>query len=527
MRLEVIQVQGNGFTRVAAVHNNQRLTFSTKTYGKIKLANPEAVFDEINGYWSYLPEEAQEAIWNIYAEVKEYLDNVLDSFDVVRIIRNYVNQLYQYMSMDTFSHWLLVRGNLYIPSDIQDVISDEARYPRIDQTYLKEDYINLAALAIALRPMLPIWGEFIDPERQGSTDEMYKEMEAISLIRETELFHWPHHKPAFEKLQNYIRITVEENVVSLGMVWKGIGTAELPLWLQSKVMVRRMPIVPLCDYNSPHSLIANIYNYVQSNLKPTERRTSDRVTEKTSNDNTADEDDKTSFLEGYKVKQRVPTGDAVLFNVYSENMVGILLDVDPTANIELLHQTTQMLDKMASLQIHTHQIYLAQWILAKAYPPRAFYHINKVSVNRLLAVTQALLWHWGFLDVACFVQVERISSTLQEVPGITQRPRGGSRIARKYDNELMELYPHTKPQKANLKARDVSIDSINRSSNFAAIGINTLTHEIHRYDWFYHGPEQLKALTTQPEGRGILMVPPKFKDQVTELVIHLAKVNRC
>lgn len=523
MKLTVTQTQGNGFTEVTAEHKGEVLVFSTSTYGKVKLNSPDQVFAEINRYWASLDAKRQDAIWNCYKNIKEYLESVIDSFNITRVVKRHVKELYSYMPMEELSYWLLVKDNLYIPSDIKDALQEDSRYPRLDQTYLKKDYIDLSVLALALRPILPIWGEFATPVRQGNIDDLYKEMEAVALLADTDVVNWPKNKPAFEKLLTYITITTEDSPLLLGNLWKGIGTAEMPMWLLSKVLVRRLPIVPLTDHTATHSIIANVYNYVRSNMKPADRRTSDRVADKRQDKSGSDEDDKTSFLEGYKVKQRVATGDAVLYNVYSENMAQIAQVVDPTIDLSLLNSTVECIPKLTNARVYQHQLRLAQWVLSKGFPPRAFYQINKASVNRLLAVTQAVLWHWGFLELACLMQVDRISTTDQDVPGITHRPRGGSRISRKYDDVLAELYPYSKPQKITPRQ---PMDPSNRAGNYAAIGINNLTRDIYRYDWYYHGPVDLHKLANQPEGRHLVVLPPKLKDQITELVIQIAKHNQ-
>lgn len=527
MRLDVTVTQGSGFTEVTASHKGEELVFPTGTYGKVRLNDPKAVFKEINAYWEWLGDKACDAIWEAYKEIKDHLDHGVDTAFMAKHIQKHIAAMYKHMPMESFSKWLLTRGGLYIPADIQDVIVEGSRYSRPDQTYLKEDYINLAALALSLRPVLPIWAEYIDPSRQGDTNDLYKEMEAVSLIIGTDIVKWPEDQSAFDKLGRYIQIRTENMPVSTGNLWRGIGTSEISLWLQARVMVRRLTIVPLTDHNAAHSIIANVYNYVDSNMNPTDRNRSDRVTDKLRDGGEPDDEDKSSYLELYKVKQRVTTGDVELMNVYSKNMVGIAQTVDPTIDLNLLEMTTAKIEQQMKHQVYPHQIRLAQWVLAKGYSPRAFYQINKSSVCRLLATAQALLWHWGFLDIACLMQVERVSSTVQNIPGITQRPRGGSRISRKYDEDLMTHYPHMKPQRLTQKQLQTGVEEPpSRSNNLAAIGINSVTREIHRYDWLYHGPTELKKLAGQTEGRGLVILAPKLKDQITELVIHLAKVNQ-
>lgn len=522
MKLEVTQTQGDGFTEVAAVHKGARLVFNTSTYGKVKLADPNQVFKEINEYWAWAGDEVQDHVWAHYKEIKEYLEQVMDPFHIGKYLKQHITLMFERMPMEEMSKWLLTRGDLYIPSDIPDAIETDARYKREDQTYLKSHYIDLATLALALRPLLPIFGEYIDQGGQGVGNDLYKEMEVVGLITETELVEFPKENPAFDKLFNYIKITTEDGPVSLGRLWKGMGSAEIPLWFQAKVLVRRLTIVPLSDHTATHSIIANVYRYVRTNMKPTDRRATDKVKEKTPEDEGRDEDDKTSLLENYKVKQRIADGDAVHFTVYSENIAGIAQRVDPTVDMHLIEQTMAVLKDIDNLQVNPHQIRIAQWVLAKAFPPRAFYHIHKPAVQRLLAAAQALLWHWGYLDVAILLQVEQIATTEQNIPGITQQPRSNTRISRKYIDELMVAYPHVKPQRPKAGTGEIN----NRSGNIAAIGVNNVTRLIMQSNWYYHGPKELRKLAQQTEGRGVIAVSPTIKNRITELVLDLAKLNQ-
>jgi hypothetical protein len=521
MRLEVSQVQGNGFVEVTARHGDESLVWQSKAYSKVKLPNPSKVFDEINAYWEWAGPETQQKVWDCYVKIKEILRDIVDNMYVAQHVRFYVNEMYKAMPMASFMRWLLTVGNLFIPSDVQDKITKDSRYTRTEQTYLRPDYINLATVALAVRPMLPLWGEYIE---QASDDDLHKEMEAVGLIAETELMTWPQPPQAamsaFDKLNAYIRFCTEDTPITLGKLWSGMGSSEIIDWLQSKVIVRRLTIVPLCDHTS-HSIISNVYRYAKSNIKPVDRSTTDRVNEKRPEGGGGEEDDKTSFLESYKIKQRIADGDAVMFSVATENMAGLVQTVDPTIDLNLLLATSEHIEEMGRCQINPHQIILAQWVMAKAFPPRAFYHIPKMSVVRLLATTQALLWHWGFHELAIYMQVDMLQQSDQMLAGLTKAPKSGSRIANKYKEELALLFPHVKPQR--VRQND---DPDSRSDNMAALAINTVTAEIRSSTWEYHGPRELYRVANQPEGRNILVVSTNLKNSITELVIHLAKLNQ-
>lgn len=530
MHLEVSQIQGSGFVEVTARHGDQHIVWPAKAYSKVKLVEPLRVFDEINGYWAWLGKDAQDKVWECYVQIKAILDQIVDNLHIGQAVRFYVNEMYKAMPMDGFKQWLLTVGNMHFPPEIQDRLTEDSRYNKSDQTYLRGDYINLATLGLALRPMLPIWGEYIE---QTSDNDMYKEMAAIGLVAETEICTWP-DKPdaaqgyltqaptsAFDKLHSYVRFCTEDTPVTLGNLWKGMGSAEIPVWLQSKVMVRRLTIVPLCNANS-HSIIANIYRYAKSNIKPPDRSTSDRVNEKRPEGGGGDEDEKTSYLESYKIKQRISSGDATTYAVNTRNMAQLAQKVDPTFDMNLLTLTAGRLEEVSRYEVQPHQILIAQWVMAKAFPARAFYHIPREAVVRLLATSQALLWHWGYFDIAVFMQVRLHMTSDQMLPHLTKSTKSGSRISARYKDDLGTMFPHVKLLRRGRADLDAEADSENR----AALAINFATAAIRSSTWTYLGPIELHRIAQQPEGHQQLIVPQTIKNTITELVLHLANLNR-
>jgi hypothetical protein len=526
MQLTVTGVQGNGFTQVTVEHKMQQIAFSTKAYAKVKLPDQQRVFKEFNGFLnsSFVSEEDKDHIWNCYSRIRDILDMPLDSMRVAMSLRYYIRELYERLSMNDMRRWLMTVGNLHIPVEVEKKITAESRYNKVDQTYLEHEYINLATVALAVRPMIPIWGEYIEA---GTENELHKENEVVGLISDCEIAHWPvgekgpHGEDvdtAFEKLAGYVRFCVEAEATTLGQLWRGMSSVEVPVHLQSKVLVRRLTIVPLDDPTS-HSIVANTYRYVKSNLNPAERTTADRVNEKRP-ESGGDDDDKTSFIEAHKTKHRVSPGDIEAFNVDALNVLKLARKVDPTIDLGKLKLCVDAISNVASTPIYPHQIKLAQWVMARSFPARAFYHINKVAVNNMLAAAQALIWHWGFKDIAVFMQVDLVTYGDYQSQNQLSQPRSNARIPIKYKEDMIRLFPHQKaPQYMNN-------GTALKTDNMAGIAINNVNASIHSSHWVYRGPDQLFKDAGQVSGTNVLIVPPTIKATITELVIHLGNLNK-
>jgi len=524
MQLLVTGIQGSGFTEVTVEHLGKKLAFTTKIYCKVKLADQQRVFKEFNAYLEFLGDEPQQKIWECYERIHGILNMSLDTTRVAMSLRHYIREMYTHMPMNGMRRWLTTQGNLFIPIEIERKITAESRYNKKEQTYLEHEYIIKATMSLAMRPMIPIFGEYLE---SSSEFDQNKETEVLGLLHDCEVANWPQNEigphgeevdTAFDKLAGYVQFCVEDEPTTLARLWKGMSTVEVPVHLRSKVLVRRLTIVPLDDITS-FSIVANTYRYVRSIISPAERTTAERVNEKKP-ESGGDEDDKTSFLEANKTRHSVPPGDIEAFNLDTWDHVKLAQEVDPTVDLAKLKACIDAIPKVSNVSINPHQVKIAQWVMAKAFPARAFYHINKMAAHNMLATAQAVLWHWGFLDVAVFLQVELMKqgdSGSQFQLGST---RTNSRIPNRFKDDLAEVFPHQKaPQYSNAGVPA-------RIDNMAGLAINTATASIHASNWIFRGPDKLYIESKQPDKGKMLVIPQNIKATLTELVLHLGRLNK-
>lgn len=524
MRLLVTAVQGTGFTEVTVEHNCQKLVWKTGiAYSKVKLNDPQRVFQEFNDYLDYMGPEVQNRVWDVLVEIRDVMSMSMDGLRMSVMLRMLLRRLYEPMPMKSFRNWLTTVGNIHIPSDTARVITAQSRYNKVDQTYLIHDYVNLASVALAMRILIPILGEYID---QASDAELCKENEAVGLLDECEMVSWPEGEvgpdgteveTVFEKLAMYIRFCVDGEPTTLKRLWDGMSSIELPVHLQSRVLVRRLTIIPLND-SSHHGLVANIWRYVTSNMNPVERSTAERVNEKRP-EGGGDDEDKTSFIEAHKTKIRVSPGDIESFELDALNAVLLVTKVDPTIDLLLLDECLAEVNAMSQVGDYPHQTLLAQWVMAKAFPAQAYSHINQLAKSTLFACSQALLWHWGFKDIALFMQVSLFQSGDHMSLNQMNAPRMNTRILAKYKDDMATLFPHERRQRIPQNGQEPE------PMNIAGISITNLNASIRASHWVFGGPVRLFQEANQITSNKVLIPPANIKATITELVIHLGRIN--
>jgi len=519
MRLAVSRVKGTGFDEVTATHkNHDPLIWAAGAYGKVRLADPVGVFNEINSYWETCHPDVLDAIWDCYVGIHAVTRSVSDSFYVAQSIRFYVNKMYNLMPMESFKHWLLLSGRLHVPNEIQDSITEGSRYTDEGQTYLKSDYINLAIFSLGIRPMLPVWGAYIE---LINDNQKGKELDALGLIMDTELVDWPTIGSVFEKLQRYIDERINDNSISMASTWKGLGSSEIPKLILAKVIVRRLTIAVMCDPQAT-SIISSVHWYIRYCLNPADRTTAERVNDKKIDSKSGEDDDKTSFIDANKIKVKVVIGDATTFEEDTLRPALLAQKVDPTIDLTLLDQCLACIPNVEDYPLEVHQKRLAQWVMAKAFSPKAYPHIEKQYIHKLVAVTQALLWHWGMIDVALIMQVSRYIEEGITGTSLPIATKSWPRIQPKYKEALNEAFPFLKP----MRPRPGDTNPHERHTNYTIIAITNITTEIRSANWVFHGPKALWNVSDQPKGHNIIAMPQQFKNLLTDLALHLAAINK-
>ena len=517
MKISVSQTQGDGFSQVEITHGNESLLWNTGTYGKIRLEQPTAIFDQINTYLATMNQKEHEEMFKLYKELHTIFEETMDVSLSIGLIRRIVTKIYAQLDLDKMKSWLLIHGNLHIPTEVKTSLDKDQRHIE-GQTYLRHDYINIAVICLALRLVIPIWGEYIDQGDRGTSNELYKEIDAYSLIEKTSLVTWPKGElSAHDKLLNYLSIVAQDNAVNMAWIVNGMGSNETPMWLLSNTLVRRLTIVPLTTdiTTNPVSIISNIYGYITNKLKPSERRVADRVKSKITDDEGSSDDDH-SFFEVFKIKSMLSEGDRKLLELNTFDAEGILRAVDPTVDMSLHLKCQNAVNNMNDKPFMRHQILLTQWCIAKGYPARALEHVNRLSVKRLVAMGQTLLWHWGFHSLAATMIVESKSSFDQHAPSMQSRPTPASRMSRISTDKLMEAYPYGFPP----RGKDPNI----RKTNIASEAVSQLTAALYANVLHYQGPKELEQYIDL-SGR-IIVIPTGVKNIVTDLAVHIASINK-
>lgn len=487
-------------------HLGEELRWKAANYPQPAFSDIGGLFRDINGYWDSLPTARQQGIFDTYKEIHTTLNEVFATNRLITRLQTLCDNLYQLMPIEEIYYWLYNRSGVVFPASLCDRYEENHKK---EKTYLRDEYGGLAMLSIALRAMTPVWLEFL---QKVTANEERKEVIACCLIARTKLYN----SDEMSKLRTLITALASDKQIPMAALISGIGSEDLADWLFAKAVVRRITIGELSQTDTAVNIVSSVHKYVTSCIDQLERQCGGRVHNKYGqSDKDGNTEDNSSNVEAIKPKQEVSPGDTEFFSVYASDALRVAQQIDPTIPVEFVHICLKNLEEARErgmLNYSDHQTILTQWCVATAMSPFAVpYEDAEVGFFNLLAVSQALLWHWGFHNIAMLMAVGCRYRDQFDYSHVETR----SRLSRETTQRLMELFPYYKGNKDDQKPRNEVVNAIENISELLSESV-----------WIDQNPAPLRELATISVVEGELVIHGGLKIDLANLAIFIATRSR-
>lgn len=473
----------------------------------------------INQFWAYLGDGDQTAIFEVYKKIRDTFFQYDNISELTPVMQKHVAELMslhpisraegQRTQRPTVEEWVMLRSDIVFPDTFREKVGENDYANPQAKTYLKEDYKQLIVLALALRPMLPIWGEFLHRFGKAIGNDT-KEMDAGKLLARSAIYHCI----AMEKLRNYIYSFLDADMAKMAAhVVKFISSTDIPDWLLGLILVRRVSIGDLRGIDIKTNLVATIFKFMSPKLKGNDSGLAGVLKEKRIDGGYGDNKNEPSKLEGYKSKQALPIGDIEAILHDAEDVERICFNIAPDMPPEYLKMSLKTVEELTMHQIREPQIVMMQWVMSqkKQLPARGIPFLPKTILLRVAAATQALLWHRGFYDLAGLTTAVTIDTG--DDPLMPSESR--SRIRADQLEEMLALCPYSR--------RSSSRGKQNKPVSSAAEAVESLAALFNEHSWkLTLPPEWVEKLTGHKNDRRY-SAPSDLRSKIADLSIAVAK----
>lgn len=490
------------FQSVLTVHDGKTIKWNTQTHSKLKFNNAALIFKEVNEFWASKSQAIQAEVFGAYEAIYNCLTTPDDSENQSARLRSLVAIIYKHFTVKDAEN-IVNNLNLTYPSTMTEDYGNEGDNGR---THRRSDYHRLVQLAIRLRPMLPVFGQHIRTflDQPGT---QYRESSAISLLNGTDVLT----VPAVEKLISFMEVTLKNFQHQNSTILGGLGTSELPYWLVAKALFRRVAPGEINSDDDVSSIITNVYNFVvKSTLDSVPRNFGGAKAKTRTTEGTSKTDENISLLESIRIREQVTGGKKTFVNVYSRTVLPTVLRVDPTVPHEYVDQCTKFTTERLAQDIHPVQETLARWVLSRGQCPSHYDLIQREGVFRIIGATQALLWHWGYLELAALMEA-RPQDDVSLAPMASLWVRNA--LSKDRLDKLRERFPYTMP----LTRRDQNPDE----AIVGVAGVIDLARQIHSEEWILSKDSAFYNLVDHNE-LGYIILSPGFRNVLADLLLEVS-----
>ncbi|MNP89046.1 hypothetical protein D3C85_14420 [compost metagenome] len=519
MRIEMSKPTESGYENIVVSHGDTNLSLLIGSYHSAAITDKANLFKEANEFIAQMLTEAEQLkMWEIYVKVSEYLgsDGIVGSYFVREEIEKLVRQIYSVVTYDRLRTYV-DKAAFQIPTDVSEVFEEynaRGRSNYRNRTYIKADYMDLQAIALGLRFMVPIWGVFIQ-NVSAEHGNGFKESEAVKMVEMAGMAEWPPYKRMLE----YVEASIGKDTAAITMttVMAGLSSEEVPRHLMAMAMVRKIAVGVISTSKETESLARSLFNYVNGTFQRMDGRFQSvtgivmpkktRISDKTDEDNSSVWDD-------YSQTTDITEGARQLIEVFTEKVETIVMRSREPVELSRVQQCIAVCSRHESRPILPFQKALIFWVI-RSISPEARELMTKQIMLRLMGIAQAILSHCGYHELAILVSAEEFihDDGTAFMPSETR-----NKITKQQAEILDQQYPYYRQE---TKRQDPG-----KRSNVAVIAIDKVVDEMSARAWKPHAPRDIVEKIPMLSQMGYMYISGDIKRQLAEMIIRVNNTMR-
>jgi len=437
----------------------------------------ELQFKLLNEYLEYKGQEFKNELYNKLLVADEEITLCISKQDIYPLPTNIIHPILdQFDMMDVFNYIKYIY-KLQPPSNLAEVfdqqLENDGRVTRV-QTYLKDDYLELAALALIMKATLGPLCQYAYVKNKD-INSLHKEYILFHFYKTHKIYNTPPMAKLYglvDKLVNLPSAT-DDTSNSIRILEKQISSDDIVLYMLSIVVVQKLMISTLVDDNEIKNVITRIYVYISNKLKAT-GDVSKSIRDKTIlSDVDGSHGDQESHVESFRVLAELSTGQNVEL-CWSVRNVDVILKELPDSILAVIDkndifEAMQFTKIFNNGNIHQIQINILAILFKSIIDPRAMPYLNLDNIISMLTVGFAYLNGIGHHRLALLLTAQPSIVSLDTISINSSVNR--TRIPKEIKDELDRLFPYGR------------VVNSTTTANLAEETVNDMANEMFNIRW--------------------------------------------
>jgi len=472
--------------------------------------DPEKQFLLLNAFLDYKGDSFKQKLMDLYVEADNILMSIITRKDLTPLPYKMVHNILDMFDSKEVKEFARDTYGIKPPPTLKDSFNNtketDGDLTRA-QTYLNDDYYELAALATIIKTVLPVIGEFAYV-KNSYIDSTHKEHILFNFITTHPIYNTRAMKKVYDFIDKLVTISFKkEDVAAVRVIEKRISRDDMTEYILASVIFSKISIASTVDDDVGKNVITRMYNYIINKLNVRNDVQSAIRGKKALSDSEGGEGERESIAESYRVVSSLPKGWEVEINYACSDRTILANNLNVDIDMNIVEYIRKVVNIFTVKQLSRHQTNLVSIIFKDIIDPRSFDYLDIDSVLNLLSVGFAYLWAIDCKYIAILItsipedgdgDVMTINTTVNR-----------TRLTKEYKDILMDLYPYTRVIN--------STTSINIVEEF----INSISNEIFDLSWsVIVGSEFTDGMGGK---HGLSNIPADLKNLLADMIIKIER----
>jgi len=503
-----------GKPSVIITHNGKTIEFNVDSLVSKRNKDeidPKNQYVLLEAYLDYRGDKFKDGLIDMYIDMEEKLSYTIRNPEIDPMPYELFGKLIDYIDYEKILYFLQNVYGLKAPSNLADTFDNQIKTDGLgtrEQTYLKNDYIELAAYVLVIKTILPplAYYAFIKSSLLGINRKEYVLYEILNRHPISEI-------PPVKKLWDFINRLVEIGLKdgeqgAVIVIMRGIPREDFSDYLLALATFQKVAIGTIINDNISKNVVTRIYNFINNKLM-TKGDVSNAIRGKRVGiDAEGGPGDKESALEVYRIPSVVPKNVEIELD-WSVSDPGFVMHQLPiTIDPNIVNDAMLFNRCFYETPVDETQIQLLGYMFKHIIDPRGLDYVSIDGIVSLLSVGFAYLWS---IDMK-FLALLLTSSSIQQDSeiAIVNSTSNRNRIPKEVKNELQKYYPHER------------VVNINETENMAEWAINELGNSIYKKRWMPNATKKYLDIGLNNDNNAMIL-PADIKIQICDLVLHIER----
>lgn len=476
------------------------------------------LFKEVNEFLQRLDKDQQQKLFDCYARTDGLLQSY-DNFngDAVSMahmslednLKSIVRDIYRIVKFDDLLDYVRSNRDLKIPPELSDTYQtdDKITQAYVAKTYTLSEYIDLMALCLGLRFMIPIWGPYLNISKASEGNSM-KEYHSFGLLRNSALYK----SRAFDRMDTYIRANIDAKDQTMASTLHFLSSEEIPTYAIAMTAIRKLSIAPLSCDTDKHHLMKILYSFATNKIRSLDESLEPGLLSKTNRGIFVDDNSSVFCL--FKMKEQLSSGEKMYIQEYILRYGSAAQAIEPDINPDMVADCVNTIYALKDWQPHEAQKALVSWVLSPVVTGSTIPLLDYRTLMAAIGITQAVLWHWGLHELA-IIATGRVKP---KDPNAFRAMGGKKKLSEDTLVRLDEIYPYKLSLSKHIPG--------GWADNSGVRGIELLHEQLSSEDWLVQCPKTLSKTNDDARVMGYIEPSGELRETIASMLFKLHDIVR-